>query len=126
METPKPKKNVSGRKFDDDAGYIFSGTPSLTGTLLISGREHMKDAIDCAKWHLPAIGTKLFWNPHQAGSLVILEHVVNMSSELEVAGIAHSVNHFMNHLLRCLGAKGKVTTDALANRVPPIFFLYQI
>ena len=126
MELLKPEKNSSGCRFNDDAGYTFSGTPSLTVTLLISASKHMKDAIELTKWHLPAIGTKRFWSPHQASSSVILGHIADITSELEVAGVARSTNHFMNYSLCCLGAGGKVTADALANRVPPIFFSYQV
>ena len=126
MEPPKPKKKSSGPKFNDDTGYNFDGTPSLTVTLLISAREHMKDVTDCAKWHLPAIGTTVLWSLHQADSSVIPGHIGNMSSELEVAGIERSVYNFIDKSLHCLGAGGKVTPDALANGLPPIFFLYLI
>ena len=58
VERPKPKKKSSGSKFNDDADYSRSGTPSLNATLLISVKEHMKDAIYCANWRLLAIGTQ--------------------------------------------------------------------
>ena len=82
--------------FDDDAGYTFGGTPSLTVTLLVSASEHMKDAIESAKWHLPVSGIQLFWSPHQAGSSVILGHIANICCDLEVAGVACSATHFVD------------------------------
>ena len=57
MEPPKPKKSSSSYRFDDDTGYTFSGTPSLTVMLLISANKLMKGAIEHAKYYLPAIGT---------------------------------------------------------------------
>jgi hypothetical protein len=53
MGPPKPKNSFSVGRFDDDAGYIFSGTPTLSATSLISASEPMKGAIERAKWHLP-------------------------------------------------------------------------
>ena len=60
MEAPTPSKRSSGRKFDDDAGSAFTGTPDLSVTVLISAEEPMKDTIERAKWHLLLIGTRLF------------------------------------------------------------------
>ena len=60
MEAPTPSKRNPGRKFDDDAGFTFNGTPTLSVTVLISAEEPMKDAIERAKWHLLSIGTKDF------------------------------------------------------------------
>ena len=82
MEPPKQKKTSSGLKFDGNADSNFQRTPSLVVTLCISASKHMKSAIDRAMWHLPQVGTKLFWSPHQAGSLVTLGHVANMNYEL--------------------------------------------
>ena len=112
--------------FDDDAGYNFSGNPSLTVTLRISANEHLKEAIDRTKWYLPQIATKIFWSQHQAGSSVVLGHVANMSSELEVAGLARTTVHFMEHSFQRLGAGGKFSPETLANGLPPLFLAYRI
>ena len=126
MEPPKQKKTSSGLKFDGNADSNFQRTPSLVVTLCISASKHMKSAIDRAKWHLPQVGTKLFWSPHQAGSSVILEHITYMSSELEITGLACNANHFIEIILNFLGTKGKATQDALSSGLPPIFFTYRI
>ena len=49
VEPPKPKKKSSGSKFDDDAGYNFSGNPFLTVTLRVSASEYLKEAINRTK-----------------------------------------------------------------------------
>ena len=91
-------------------------------TLRVSTSKYLKSAINCAEWHLPQITTKIFWSLHQAGSLVILGHMVNMSSELEVAGLERTARNFMEKLLERLGVEGRVSADAVAKRLPPIFF----
>ena len=63
VEPPRPKNNSSGCKLDDDAGYTFSGTPSLTATLLISASKHRKDTIERTQWHLPAIRSNAILEP---------------------------------------------------------------
>ena len=69
----------------------------------------------CTKWHLSAIGTQLIWSPHQASISVILIHTVNVSSELKIAGVVCSKTHFIDHLIRCLGAGGRITAGVLEN-----------
>ena len=49
VEPPKSKRNAFGCRLDGNAGYTFSGTPSLTVTLLISAGKHLKAAIERAK-----------------------------------------------------------------------------
>ena len=48
-----------------------------------------------------------------------------MSSELEVAELKRTVNHFMEKLLDRLGSEEKFSADVLAHHLPPIFFAYR-
>ena len=126
VEPPKPKKKSLTSKFDDDVGYTFSGNPSLTVTLRISADEHLKEAIDRTRWYLPQIGTKIYWSQHQAGNSVVLGHFANMSSEIEINGLARTINHFMEKSFRRLGAEGKFTPDILALGLPSLFFAFRL
>ena len=49
-----------------------------------------------------------------------------MSSELEVAGLTCTANHFMEKSLNRLGTEGKFYADVLAHGLPPIFFAYRV
>jgi hypothetical protein len=44
VEPPKPKKNSSGLKFDDDTDFNVQGTSSLAVTLHPSANKHLKPA----------------------------------------------------------------------------------
>ena len=94
MEPPKSKKKSLCLKFDDDEDFNFRDIPSLAVTPYVSASEHLKPATNRAKWHLPQTATTHFGSSHQAGSLAILGHVSDMSSELEVAGLARAARHF--------------------------------
>ena len=86
----------------------------------------MKDAIERTKCHLPEVRTKVLWSPHQVSSSVVLGHIANTSSELEIDALARSARHFMENLLKRLGVGGKTTLDALEGGVHPIFLVLQI
>ena len=86
----------------------------------------MKVSIELPKWHLPLIGTILFWNQHQGGSSVILGSIANISSEIEIEARVRSMRHFMEHSLKCVGVSKNITIDELEGGVPPIFRAFQI
>jgi hypothetical protein len=63
METPLPDKRNPDCRFDDDTGYTFNGTPTLSIMVLVSTSKPVKGLVKRAKWHLPVIGTTRFWSP---------------------------------------------------------------
>ena len=100
--------------------------PCLLRSLLISAEEPMKGAIERAKWHLPSIGTRLFWNQHQANSSVILGSITNISSEIEVEALERSMRQITEQLLKRLGVSGRITIEEVEGRVPFTFLVFRI
>ena len=122
-EAPLPSKRNSGQRINNDAGLAFNGIPTLFVTILVAVEEPMKDAIECANWHLPSAGTRFFWNQHQAGSTVILGSITNISNEIEIEALDRTLRHSMEHAHKRLGTNGRISINEVAGGVTPIFYV---